>query len=380
MSAASIGHNGPPSFRDEKGIPHDIQKMHYFKCDIQALRKAIIDKPLDVRGFYISVLLALYEWMEPLPADDAMAQMRTGIKDIRTYRRMKSTLLDLGLIETGPHGHSNSRFEDEISDYVTEFKKRRKAALDREERARREREKLEIEAQSPPQSTHDYPPQSKSIEAVANGRLPPPLPSDLSRKDNEINGHDTRIVPELSQNSTTTVVPHARVTRDIVRRREEREETKPLPPEQEVTPVLAAAKGQDEFSILNGTTEALVEFIAKAANVPVSNARSMLRSNVQIYTGPALNEAYALTLAKMSEGPLPNAYRYFLKTAEGIRDKKKSDARVPASKMQDDSDPAVLARMRETDIGRRWIAELGEAGALAKYRRHRAKGGASANA
>lgn len=227
MTATAIGHNGPPSFRDEHGIPHDIQKMHYFKCDIQALRKAIIDKPLDVRGFYISVLLALYEWMEPLPADDAMAQMRTGIKDIRTYRRMKATLLDLGLIETGPHGHSNSRFEAEISDYVTEFKKRRKAALDREEKARREREKLDIEAQSPPQSTPDYPPQSppqsRSIEALAKGRLPPPLPGDLSEKHKEINGSDTRIVPELSQNSTTTVVPHARVTRDIVRVKEEEE-------------------------------------------------------------------------------------------------------------------------------------------------------------
>lgn len=179
-----------------------------------------------------------------------------------------------------------------------------------------------------------------------------------------------------------TYIENARaVTKEQGNKETRIEESILLPQEQAAAPAPAAtAKGQDEFSILNGTTDALVEFIAKAANVPATNARNMLRSNVQIYTGPALNEAYALTLAKMAEGPLPNAYRYFLKTAEGIRDKKKTDAQRQTPKQRDDSDAAVLAAMRENEVGRRWIAELGESGALAKYRKHQAKGGASANA
>lgn len=221
----ALGHNNPPSFREEQNIPPDIQKMHYFKCDIQALRKAIIDKPLDVRGFYISVLLALYEWMEPLPADDATAQMRTGIKDIRIYRRMKETLLALGLIETGTHGHSNPRFESEISDYVTEFKRRRKAALEREEKARIERAKAEIAAQSTPQSPPDYPPQSPPQSAVIkggiDGSMPPPLNGEVSEKSNKINGHNSTILVEVRSESDHKTAARARVTRDRVRDKEE---------------------------------------------------------------------------------------------------------------------------------------------------------------
>lgn len=176
-------------------------------------------------------------------------------------------------------------------------------------------------------------------------------------------------------------IENARAITKETKEQGKKETIVPLPPEQAAVPSAAVAeKAGDEFSILNGTTEALVRFIAKATNTTPVAARDMLRSNVQIYTGPAVNEAYALTLAKMSEGPTPNAYRYFLQTAAGIRDKKKAEAKSLNPKRQDDSDSAVLARMRETDVGRRWIAELGEAGALAKYRKHRANGGASANA
>ena len=131
------GHNGPPVYEKASELPPDLPKMHYFKCDTAALRKALFDKPLDVRGAFISATIAMYEHMEPLPADDAMAQLRLGIKDVRTYRKVKAIMLDLGLLYKLPSGRlSNKRFEEEISEYVVEFRNRREAALAREQKHR----------------------------------------------------------------------------------------------------------------------------------------------------------------------------------------------------------------------------------------------------
>lgn len=200
-----LGHNGPPVFEFGRDLPSDIPKMHFFKCDIQALRKAIFDKPLDIRGAYISVLVAMYEHMEPLPADDAMAMLRTGIKDRRLWNRIKVTLIELGLVEVRTSGRlSNPRFEEEISIYVTEFRNRQRAALEREEKARKAR------ASKPPKASTktDLPasyavakPQLTPSYELANGQLEAsyPLARDAlngseNKKTNEINGGNTTIV------------------------------------------------------------------------------------------------------------------------------------------------------------------------------------------
>ena len=81
--APPIGHNGPPadeidysnpnwlkSFEVRANLPPDLPTMHFFKCDIKALYNALLQMPMEQRGFYMTALLAMYDRMEPLPADD----------------------------------------------------------------------------------------------------------------------------------------------------------------------------------------------------------------------------------------------------------------------------------------------------------------------
>jgi hypothetical protein len=185
MSRAVIGHNGPPAFESGEDFPEDMPKMHYFKCDIQALRKAIFDKPLDIRGAYISVLLAMYEFMEPLPADDNIARMRCGIWDMRVYRRIKRDLIAMKLIAEKPSGAiTNGRFEEEIAAYVTEFKNRKLGGL----YAVQSRPSKPVVAVA----THVARPELGDSYGVANpvakAVAKPELDPHLSEKTNEING------------------------------------------------------------------------------------------------------------------------------------------------------------------------------------------------
>lgn len=185
MSRAAIGHNGPPSFESVDDLPDDLPKMHYFKCDIQALRKAIFDKPLDIRGAYISVLLAMYEFMEPLPADDNIARMRCGIWDMRVYRRIKRDLIALKLIAEKPSGAiSNARFEEEIAAYVTEFKNKKMGGP----YAVQSRPQKPIVASASRPAIEVAKPELSDSYAVANPVAKPELDPHLSENINKING------------------------------------------------------------------------------------------------------------------------------------------------------------------------------------------------
>jgi uncharacterized protein YdaU (DUF1376 family) len=373
-----FAHNGPPVIDSAADLPEGLPKMHYFKCDIEALWNVLVELPFDVGGFYMRALLAMYKHMEGLPADDNVARMRLGGMDIRTYRRMKAILLaQPKCFYEKPSGRvSNPRFEEEISSYVIEFRNRQNAAKDREAK---KRDRPDFQPTSGRSSAEVQPKSggSRSEVPAMSGKLPTNIFAEVSEKPNKINGNNTTIVAERAPQGGHEDDPHARVTRVIVRDRDREERKEESLPLQQVAAPDAAA---DEFSILNGTTEVIASFIGQAANVPPVNAKAMLRSNIQIYGGPAVNEAYALTIAQMAAGPVANPYRYFLKTAEGIRDKKSKSAAPAKSAVRDDTDAAVLSRLKDSEIGRKWIADLGEAGALAKYRKHRPNGGHAANA
>lgn len=205
-----IGHNNPP-IETAADLPSGMPKMHYFKCDIAAARKATFDKPLDVRGAFWSAMLAMYEYMEPLPADDSMAQMRLGIKDVRTYRAVKKIMLNLGMLYQLPSGRlSNQRFEDEIAAYVTEFRNRQEAAKIREEKARVARGTRGNRPGIDRESTSNRP----RIDLKSPANRPPiedRLNVDLSKKTNENKGDATTIVPEHTPQTDHEAPLRARV-------------------------------------------------------------------------------------------------------------------------------------------------------------------------
>lgn len=317
MTAPAIGHNRPPSVFDE--VTPDVPKMHFFKCDIVALRKAIFDKPLDIRGAFISALLAVYEHMEPLPADDNIARMRCGIMDMRVYRRVKREMIAYGLMQEDTSGRlTNERCEIEITAYVKEFRQRQKSAKDREEKAAKERAEKEKKQSSLNQVSRQLSdsyglakPELGASYAIANAELK----GDLSKKHNEINVDDGTRKPQADHETPL----RARVLELELDSREEKKDKKtpPPPPEQEA----AQGRGGGEiFSALNGTGDDMAKFIAKHAYVTESEARRMLTTNCQVFGANVMMEAYATVLAKMSAEVVGKPYPLMIAIARKLKD------------------------------------------------------------
>lgn len=193
---ARFGHNGPPVFESAEDI-RDVPNMHYFKLDIEALWKVLVELPLDVGGMYMRMLLSMYRHMEGLPADDNLARMRLGGIDIRTYRRIKAVLLaHPGCLVQRPSGRiSNTRFEEEVTAYVVEYRNRQEAALAREEKKRQEAQIAPTSAGLRP----DFRETSAGLPGEVGGKSAGSRANqnrDLSEKINEINGGATTVLPE----------------------------------------------------------------------------------------------------------------------------------------------------------------------------------------
>lgn len=230
MSTFGLGHNSgaSPSFDAASDLPRDIPRMHFFKCDIDALWDVLVEMPLELGGFYMRAILAMYKHMEGLPADDDIARMRLGGMDVRTYRRLKAALLARPkCLIVKPSGRvSNERFEEEISAYVTAFKNKREAALERESRKRAE-QRNDGGANEVPGKV-----QAKSDGSPAEvGPMSTNKPSNFGGQKvkivNEINDGGTTSGPEKNHSDTRNTVLRARVIR--TRGSEDNGESESLP-------------------------------------------------------------------------------------------------------------------------------------------------------
>lgn len=301
-----IGHNNPP-IETAADLPAGMPKMHYFKCDIAAARKATFDKPLDVRGAFWSAMLAMYEYMEPLPADDSMAQMRLGIKDVRTYRAVKKIMLNLGMLYQLPSGRlSNQRFEDEIAAYVTEFRNRQEAAKIREEKARVARGTRGNRPGIDRESTSNRP----RIDLKSPANRPPiedRLNVDLSKKTNENKGATTTIVPERTPQTDHEAPLRARVLELELDSKGKKERNTGQP---ETPPESLRAGGQDdlgELPGLNGSTSAIVRTIATwiapfGCPPDINTARRTVGEAIQHYGAEAVRDGFVDYKSDMDDG------------------------------------------------------------------------------
>lgn len=66
---------------------------------------------LEVGGFFISALLAMYAHMEPLPLDEVTARCRVRVPDTRRYRRLVASCIETGLLVETESGLSSSLFD-----------------------------------------------------------------------------------------------------------------------------------------------------------------------------------------------------------------------------------------------------------------------------
>ena len=301
-----IGHNHPP-FETIADLPEDLPKMHFFKNDIQAFRKAIVDKPLDVRGAFFSAILAMYEYMEPIPADDHMAMLRVGIHNTKLWRRVKAELISHGLVQVTPGGRlTNHRFEAEITSYVVEFKNRREAALERERKAKVARATKGDKPATNPLATELQPrsnPVANEFQGGNNSFETAQKPSFDVKKDNNFNGDHTTRRPQPAPQDDHESRIRARVL-ELEREKEKKEKKEYSPPDRPPEYPAGGHPPRGGVPGLNEATSVVVEQLAQWLSPfapDVTTAMRMVGEWVKQYGPEAVRDGYADYKAEISE-------------------------------------------------------------------------------
>lgn len=203
-------HNGGPLLIDHESI----RPMHYCKLEFAPLLEDLLKMPLELRGGYMTALVVMYQRMGPLPAnDDRAAMLALGIPDIRIYKRIKAELIARNHLYVDGNDLRNKRVEEEITAYVNEIKKRREAALQREEKRRSNTFSEQVKLNAVAGSEKGLRPLAKPLgNPLTNGHERPSYPiakPELSPEDSKkplfVNDVGITVAPELSHSSTTSV-------------------------------------------------------------------------------------------------------------------------------------------------------------------------------
>jgi len=129
----TIGHNGGPRLiPDEQDI-----KMTWIRLDIQDFRDGVRAMSMEMRGYYISFLLEMYDGDGSLTSDLYHLGKVFGTT-ARVMKRVADTLLSEGKIYLTTDGRfRNRRCDEEREKLIAEYCRRHQAAVRREEGKRR---------------------------------------------------------------------------------------------------------------------------------------------------------------------------------------------------------------------------------------------------
>lgn len=208
--ASPYNHNGGPLLIDHESI----RPMHYCKLEFAPLLEDLLKMPLETRGFYMTALVVMYQRMGPLPNnDDRAAMLALGIPDIRIYKRIKADLIARGHFIVSETELRNRRVEEEITAYVNEIKKRRDAALAREEKRRSNKPIEHVKLNAVAVVGDGLRPLAKPLaNPLTNEHERPSYPiakleldHQVSKKLNKNNDDTTTVAPQLSHSSGTTI-------------------------------------------------------------------------------------------------------------------------------------------------------------------------------
>jgi uncharacterized protein YdaU (DUF1376 family) len=124
---SGIGHNGGPDF----GIDTDDIKMSWIKLDIADFQRGIADLSYEMRGFYITILVEMYDSKGKLPNDLYLLGKRLGTT-ARVVKRVLEVLLGQGKIYVSGDWIRNKRCDEEREKLISEYCRRHAAAVKRE--------------------------------------------------------------------------------------------------------------------------------------------------------------------------------------------------------------------------------------------------------
>jgi len=186
-------HNGGPSLEEDESGDFRIR---YMRIHINDWRASTANLLPEQGWLFLKLMMEMYDRGGPLPNDDAYNARLVGF-EIRTYRRVLRQLILMGKIHVAQMQPADKgtlfhpRTIREIEQAVLEHKKRRAAALQREEDRRKGARVADEIRPTSGGLPADFRPTSAELPAdfqPKSGELLPELSPDLSEKVNEING------------------------------------------------------------------------------------------------------------------------------------------------------------------------------------------------
>lgn len=200
------GHNGGPPLVDD-----DVPDMAYVKFFPGDFLNGTAHLSLEMTGAYIRTLCVMYDRMGGFPYDDDRGATLLRV-DRRVYRRIRDQLIADGKFFRDGDVIRNARVESEITDYVREYRRRRAAALEREEAKRRaaaERAEAARKASIGPATdaaTHDDPLAPETRLHSTSGGSPAEVRPKFETSPAEVPGKSGELE---TKNSTNTTEPRA---------------------------------------------------------------------------------------------------------------------------------------------------------------------------
>lgn len=122
-----LGHNGGPDI----GIDPDDVKMSWIKLDIADFKRGIAGLDYETRGYYITLLVDMYDSRGRLPNDPYLLGKRLGTTS-RVVNRVLAVLISQGKIYVDGEWLRNRRCDEEREKVIAVYCRRHAAAIRRE--------------------------------------------------------------------------------------------------------------------------------------------------------------------------------------------------------------------------------------------------------
>lgn len=286
----SIGDNGGPAF----DVDTDDIKMSWIKLDIADFKRGIADLDYETRGYYITILVEMYDSKGKLPNDLYLLGKRLGTT-ARVVKRVLDVLVGQGKVYVSGDWLRNKRCDEEREKLIAEYCRRHSAAVKREENRRKTADASQKVSAKFPESLPEVSPQQSRNSQKFDESFSQTIPISPTKT--------TKDKPELWSASEQNCAHNL----EKKKKEEEKKERENRPPAS-VTEAAREAGGLDSMpaiGALNGATAMIVNDIARWINPYVPQyelAHNEVKQAVAAYGDRAVRDGYMDLKADHADG------------------------------------------------------------------------------
>jgi uncharacterized protein YdaU (DUF1376 family) len=301
---SGVGHNGGPAY----DIDTDEVKMSWIKLDIADFKRGIADLDYETRGFYITILVEMYDSKGKLPNDTYLLGKRLGTT-ARVIKRVLEVLIAQGKVYVSGDNIRNRRCDEEREKVIAEYCRRHAAALKREADKRRV-----ADANGEVSGKFDG---SFSEVSAKPSRNPTKFDESLGQTFPNSLTKSREPAPQSDQNSDHNCAHNLEVRSKKVEVSEERKSLQPA------SVVPASPEG---LASLNGSADMMIADVRKWMNgAPEQNAQNWLSTHITIYGPDVVKDSYAKLGTDLASGKLiAQPIQTWGKIAQRMRDERKN--------------------------------------------------------